>query len=131
MRALSIQGISGMKNEPYPIEWHDLKSSSTHAEMNAIVHRLRSKRMITGRRKQHSPRQNYSKFPNTLVVISIYKESLRNSRPCNECIRVMRMYGIKHVIYSTGNINEPFYMENVASMPFICQSRGNCSVNHS
>jgi deoxycytidylate deaminase len=121
---------NGMKNKPFPVEWKGLSSASTHAEMNLILSTLRQMKKNVGRRKSHSSEYNYGKFPNTLVVISIYKNQLRNSRPCNECIRVMRMYKIKRVVYSTGNAEEPFHMETVLTMPFMCQSRGNRCVNH-
>ena len=115
----------GAKNVPYPVEWnHDITSTSTHAEMNAIIHYLHQKKII-GRRKGHSLRHRFTNFPKTIYVVSIYKDQLRNSRPCNECICVMRLYGIRRVVYSTGNIDEPFHMENVATMPLLCQSRGN------
>jgi hypothetical protein len=123
-------GKNGIKNEPFPVEWKGLSSVSTHAEMNLIVSTLRQMKKNVGRRKYHSSEYNYGKFPNTLIVISIYKNQLRNSRPCNECIKVMRMYKIKRVVYSTGNLQEPFHMELVSSMPFICQSRGNRCMNH-
>ena len=120
----------GVKNDPQPIEWnHLIKSSSTHAEMNAIVHYLHQKKIL-GRRKKHSEYNIIQKFPKTLFVVSLYKGQLRNSRPCNDCILVMRMYGIKRVIYSTGNIDEPYHMESVATMPFLCQSSGNRCMNH-
>lgn len=113
------------KNKPFPVEWKGFSSVSTHAEMNLIVNTLCKMKKKSGRRKFHSPEYNYGKFPNTFIVISIYKNKLRNSRPCNECIKVMRMYKIKRVVYSTGNLHEPFHTELVSSMPFICQSRGN------
>ena len=102
-----------------------LESTSSHAEMKTIELHLRQKKKHIGRRKLHSSKHNYCKFPKTLVVISIYNGRLRYSRPCNDCIIIMRMYNIKRVIYSSGNPDEPYYMEDVATMPFICQSRGN------
>ena len=121
---------NGINNEPLPIEWNNLSSTSTHAEMNLIVNTLRTMKKNSGRRRYHSFNYNYGNFPNTIIVISIYKNRLRNSRPCNECIKVMRMYKIKRVIYSTGNLEEPFHTELVSSMPFICQSRGNKCNDH-
>ena len=101
-----------------------LTSTSSHAEMKTMELHLRQKKKHIGRRKSHSSKHNYCKFPKTLVVISIYNGRLRYSRPCNDCIIIMRMYNIKRVIYSSGNPDEPYYMEDVATMPFICQSRG-------
>lgn len=125
----SLGKTNGAKNEPYAIEWNGRKggfnSLTTHAEMKKVISHLRRKNKHVGRRKSHRFRHNYCKFPKTLVVISIYKGKLRYSRPCDECIKIMRMYNIKRVIYSSGDINDPYYMENVATMPFMGPSRGN------
>lgn len=119
---------SGVKNEPYPIEWKDRKdsfySSSTHAEMKTMISHLRRKRKHVGRRKSHCARYDYCKFPKTLVVIYVYKGNLRYSRPCDACIQLMRMYGIKRVIYSSGETSHPYYMENVMTMLLMGNSRG-------
>jgi hypothetical protein len=106
-------------------EFKSLESSSFHAEMKTMESHLRQRNKHIGRRKLHSSKHNYCKFPKTLIVIYIYKGRLRNSRPCNDCIIIMRMYNIKHTIYSSCNPDKPYYMEDVATMPFICQSRGN------
>lgn len=93
--------------------------------MNKIVSYLKKKKYNTGRRKFHSPRYDYCKFPKTLVVVSIYKGRLRNSRPCDECIKIMRLYKIKNIMYSTGILDSPFHTETVATMPFFGHCRGN------
>lgn len=100
-------------------------SLTSHAEMMKVISYLRRKKKHIGRRKSHHSKHDYCKFPKTLVVISIYKGRLRYSRPCDACISIMRMYNIKSVIYSSGSPDEPYYMENVATMPFMGQSRGN------
>lgn len=117
----------GMKNTPHPIEWNAFNfcSQSTHAEMNAIVSHLHQKKKDGGRRKSHCSKHNYCKFPKTIVVISLYKGRLRQSRPCDDCINVMRLYKIKNVIYSTGDLETPFLMEKIETMPFLGHSRGN------
>ena len=92
--------------------------------MNCIITYLRQKKKINGRRKMHSSLQSWS-LPKTIVVVSIYNGKLRNSRPCNECIHIMRMYNIKNVIYSTGNPEEPYRKEEVSMMQFMYHSRGN------
>lgn len=117
----------GMKNTIFPIEWNAFNfcSHSTHAEMNAIVSYLHRKKNGIGRRKSHCSKYNYCKFPKTALVISIYKGRLRQSRPCDECIKIMRLYGIKNIIYSTGDTETPFLIEKVLTMPFLGHSRGN------
>ena len=124
--------MCGVKNDPYPIEWNsfnNFQSSSTHAEMNIIVSHIRKNKYNIVRRKFHSSRYKYCKFPKTLVVVSIYKGKFRNSRLCDECIKIMRMYKIKNVIYSTGIKETPFYSENVLTMSFIGHSHGNNKCN--
>ena len=88
--------------------------------MNAISSYLKQHKLYGRRKFKHN-----CKMPKTLVVISIYNEQLRNSRPCNDCIYVMRMYNIKKVIYSTGNPDKPYSIENVESMPLFYQTRRN------
>lgn len=115
-----------MKNEPYSIEWYgknNIYSSSTHAEMKLIISYLCRNKKIGKRKIYYNEKINH--LPNILFVISVYKGKLRNSRPCNTCIKVMKMYNIKKVIYSTGNKVKPFQIEIIESMPFIKESRGN------
>ena len=99
--------------------------------MNAIKNFLREKK-VYGSRKKHSVhnvknflREKKIKMPKTMFVVSPYKGRFRVSRPCNECIKVMRLYGIKKVVYSTGNPESPFCKEDVATMPLNGSSRGN------
>ena len=47
------------------------------------------------------------------------------SRPCDECILIMRMYKIKRVMYSTGDLSVPFITESVDEMCLRGSSRGN------
>jgi len=121
-----------VKNHPDSIEWDNIgvRSFSTHAEMDVIISYLHSKK-IYGVRK-HSPLYvkkmidaKRLKMPKTLTVVSPYKGRFRNSRPCNECIKVMRLYGIKNVVYSTGNPEQPFCKEIVSEMKMMGSSSGN------
>ena len=130
-----LEIMSGVKNEPFPIEWCNLGlkksyySSSTHAEMKKIISFFHRKKRNIGIKKYHSSiyynNAKTIKFPKIMVVISLYKGKLRYSRPCTMCIIIMKIYGIKKVIYSSGDINNPYYIENVVDMPFITNSRGN------
>lgn len=64
------------------------------------------------------------KMPKTLIVVSYYKNALHNSRPCDHCIRMLRMFNIKRVIYSTGD-SDVFRMEKIDKMEFLGASMGN------
>lgn len=96
--------------------------------MSAILNYLRHTKQHKGRRHMKKKDvQKYIKVPKTLVVICVYKNRLHNSRPCDHCIRIMRSYGVKKVIYSTGlqNPNEMFYVEDVDTMDLHGPSSGN------
>lgn len=77
---------------------------SLHAEVDAIfnaVRNIKNKKKIIGAE---------------LYVVNWYKytnnktEILRCSKPCNNCKRVIEMYGISKVYYSTGDLtNKVFY----------------------
>lgn len=116
---------NGMKNTPDGIEWcnENFTSSSTHAEMNVIKNFLNNKRMYS-RRKKHFHIYNYN-IPKKITVIRLYKGKLRNSRPCDACIKIMRLYGIRKVIYSSGDNERPYYSEYVETMELLGDSRGN------
>ena len=119
----------GGKNVPVPVEWKGIgcHSISTHAEMSAIMNFLISTKQIKGRRKVHGKTPFKGKVPKTLYVVSMYKGRWRNSRPCDDCIKVMRYYGVKRVIYSTG-LTDPhrfLCVEKVDSMEFRGRSSGN------
>jgi hypothetical protein len=62
--------------------------------------------------------------PETLFVVSPYKNKFRYSRPCSNCIMFMRFCGVKQVVYSTGNTQVPYCIETVVDMPLLSKSRG-------
>lgn len=86
----------GLKNTPHYIEWPRLRiySKSTHAEMAAIIDFLR-------KNKSNSKSTNIPKFPKTLYVFSFNKnKKTRMSKPCADCLKLLKYYGVKKVIYS-------------------------------
>lgn len=117
------------KNDPTPIEWNGFNchSWSTHAEMKAIVSYLNLTKQNRNRRKAHGKVPFTGKIPKTIYVLSYYKNRWRNSRPCDDCIRVLRYYGVKRVRYSTGSDNPKHFLceENVSTMKFHGKSKGN------
>jgi len=124
----SFLGTAGSgKNDEETIEWLGLISKSTHAEMSVILNYLRRIKKHYRRRKHPRHLPWIIRMPKTMIVISTYKEKLRNSRPCDSCIRIIKYYGIRKVIYSTGlsSPNKQFCMEKVADMELKGESSGN------
>ena len=114
-----------MKNEPIPIEWMklDLKMATSHAEWMAVQAVLKRSNGHIGRRKKHSSKYKHM-VPKHLTVISLNKGHLRISRPCDNCIRMMLVYGVETVTWSTGNPECPYMTEKVKNMKFHGPSRG-------
>ncbi len=53
----------------------------------------------------------------TIVVSRMDKNGQwRNSKPCHECIKTLKMYGFKNVCYTTGDENEPFVVESIKTI---------------
>ena len=61
--------------------------------------------------------------PEILFTVSPYRNRFRYSRPCSNCIKFMRFHGVKNVVYSTGDSNTPFIIEDVKTMPLIYETR--------
>ncbi len=118
MRVFLVKNI-GMKNVPEYIEWSKLNiySKTTHAEMVAVL-------QILKKNKLSRDSNNKPKFPKILFIFSFNKnKKTRMSKPCADCVKILRYYGVKKVIYSTpeGVISEEVC--NTISLP----SRGNRS----
>jgi hypothetical protein len=84
----------------------NIETSSTHSEANYLVTHCKVGDV------------------ETLYVVSPYKNRFRYSRPCTNCILIMRVYGVKNVIYSTGDTGCPYILELVDNMPLLKKSRG-------
>jgi hypothetical protein len=97
-----VETKGGVKNEAHPIEWGGpgVISNSTHAEMKLIMSHLGRQ---SHRRPCHGKCKQQSNIQSTVLVVSVYKGRLRNSRPCEDCIKILRYYGVKKVMYSTGS----------------------------
>jgi hypothetical protein len=63
-------------------------------------------------------------IPKHMYVVSPYKHRFRNSRPCDNCIKMMLKFGVEYVTFSTGILSEPFRTEKVRHMKFLGKSRG-------
>jgi deoxycytidylate deaminase len=91
--------LRGMKNVPINFNFNGIVSKSLHAEMNAISTLLKKKK----------------KIPKTIIVVGYYKNKLHNSKPCTHCLKMLKMVGIKNVIYSTGD-SDVFRKERVRNI---------------
>ena len=93
------------KNEPneFIFEPLGLYMKSTHAEVKLILEQG---------------------VPDIMFIVSPYRNRFRYSRPCSNCIKFMRFCGVKQVVYSTGDIQTPYIIEDVSSMPLLNKSRG-------
>jgi pyrimidine deaminase RibD-like protein len=48
----------------------------------------------------------------TLYVVRLRKQQKYGlSRPCPECMKLIRQYGIRQIIYSTNDVNNPIVLE--------------------
>lgn len=95
--------IRQLRNTPDQFNFQHLEMSSTHAEARFI--------------------KDYWS-PDTIFVVSPYKNRYRYSRPCSNCVKFMRICGVINVVYSTGDSGIPFIIEDVHTMPLIEKSRG-------
>jgi hypothetical protein len=96
---------NGVLNEPGPIEFEplDIKMNSMHAEVKFLL--------------EHG-------HVDILFVVSPYKNRFRYSRPCTNCIKIMRFFDVNQVVYSTGDSDVPYKIEDVNAMEFMEVSRG-------
>lgn len=104
-----------------------LYSWTAHAEMRAIIMYLIATKQNKKRRRNHGKKAFDGNVPKTLYVVSFNNGIWKNSRPCDDCIKIMRYYGVKKVIYTTG-LEDPdkFLMcEKVDEMEFMGKSYGN------
>ena len=46
-----------------------------------------------------------------LIVIQAKNDTLKLSKPCKNCLKLILKTGISKVIYSTGNIKDPIHYE--------------------
>jgi tRNA(Arg) A34 adenosine deaminase TadA len=83
---------------------------STHAEMDVLYKVL--KRCKLQPFKDIIDLSNY-----VIIVVRVSREGIiKNSRPCNQCLKTMEMYRIKKVVYSTDDgykSEKPEHMERL------------------
>jgi hypothetical protein len=96
--------------------------------MNVILNYLSRTGNNIGRRRSHGYRKWNLKMPSTIIVVNIDSHNrFKNSRPCDHCLCILRYYGIKYVIYSTGSGDplKAFCKEQISTMEFMGTSSGN------
>uniref|UniRef100_A0A6C0IAY0 Uncharacterized protein n=1 Tax=viral metagenome TaxID=1070528 RepID=A0A6C0IAY0_9ZZZZ len=86
---------------------------STHAEMD-VLHKLLKD-------YTQQPFKDVIKLKNCCIIVArVTKDgTIRNSRPCNNCLDMMSKYNIKNIIYSTDDgffiVDKPQNMEKLHS----------------
>jgi deoxycytidylate deaminase len=93
------------------------KCTSIHAEVNAMLNFFGKNLQFDNIKNQWYLLNNYKKTDKlNLIVIRITKDGkLSNSRPCINCLNMMKDLGIKKIYYTSGNNNE-LICENVKDM---------------
>ncbi len=94
-----LEKINGAKNVPEYIEWSNLgiKSASTHAEMVAIISILKKYKL------KHTNKAK-PKFPKKIYVFALNtNKTFRSSKPCEHCLKLLKYYGVKTVVYFMKN----------------------------
>ena len=93
--------------------------------MNAVQAVLRINHLMPTRKGSYDMRRIKNVMPNIITVYRAHNGELLNSRPCDDCIKVMRYFGIKRVKYSTGDPVIPFVIEHLDEIEFHGPSKGN------
>jgi deoxycytidylate deaminase len=108
---------NGGENVPEYIEFPQLriKSSSTHAEMVAILSFLKKHKV------KHTSKI-IPKFPKKIYVFALNtNKTFRSSKPCEHCLKLLKYYGVKTVVYYMKN---HIKVEKVSDIKDTIVSRG-------
>lgn len=100
----------------YHAEVHALANYINQNKLNSLKNYINDTEKCLSFRKNkntihHGSPKNFKCFDKKikLIVIRIDKEgNLKNSKPCNNCLHIMKLFGVKAVYYSDeeGNINK-------------------------
>lgn len=110
-----------MKNEQYfilalKLLYLTLRSNTNKKHAAAIIknNRLLYRRSnFTGMHAEENVLRQMNTKEKVILVIRCEKNILKYSKPCKYCIELMRQKGIKKVVYTTGDINNPIEIENI------------------
>lgn len=110
-----------MKNEQYfilalKLLYLTLRSNTNKKHAAAIIknNRLLYRRSnFTGMHAEENVLRQMNTKEKVILVIRCEKNILKYSKPCKYCIELMRQKGIKKVVYTTGDVNNPIEIENI------------------
>lgn len=110
-----------MKNEQYfiialKLLYLTLRSNTNKKHAAAIIknNRLLYRRSnFTGMHAEENVLRQMDTKEKVMLVIRCEKNILKYSKPCKYCIELMRKKGIKKVVYTTGDINNPIEIEDI------------------
>jgi len=110
-----------MKNEQYfilalKLLYLTLRSNTNKKHAAAIIknNRLLYRRSnFTGMHAEENVLRQMNTKEKVILVIRCEKNILKYSKPCKYCIELMRQKGIKKVVYTTGDVNNPIEIEDI------------------
>ena len=110
-----------MKNEQYfilalKLLYLTLRSNTNKKHAAAIIknNRLLYRRSnFTGMHAEENVLRQMDTKEKVIIVIRCEKNILKFSKPCKNCIELMKQKGIKKVAYTTGNLNNPIEIEDI------------------
>lgn len=110
-----------MKNEQYfilalKLLYLTLRSNTNKKHAAAIIknNRLLYRRSnFTGMHAEENVLRQMNTKEKLILVIRCEKNILKYSKPCKYCIELMRKKGIKKVVYTTGDLNNPIEIEDI------------------
>lgn len=90
-------------NKPWNCIAGKVNRVTTHSEIDSLLKRIRSRkrRYLVFQKLQ----KDYELKGSSIVVIRYSRNTglLQNSKPCENCLTIMKNVGIKHVYYSDSN----------------------------
>jgi deoxycytidylate deaminase len=113
-----------MKNKTYfilalKLLYLTLRSNTNKKHAAAIIKNNRlfyRKSNFTGMHAEENVLRELQNKEKMILVIRCEKNVLKYSKPCKTCIELMRQKGIKKVVYTTGNVDEPIMIEEISSI---------------
>jgi len=110
-----------MKNNNYfilalKLLYLTLKSNTNKKHAAAIIKNNRlfyQRSNFIGMHAEENVLRKLEKKEKIMLVIRCEKNILKYSKPCKNCIILMKEKGIKKVVYTSGDINEPIIVEKI------------------
>lgn len=110
-----------MKNNNYfilalKLLYLTLKSNTNKKHAAAIIKNNRlffQRSNFIGMHAEENVLRKLEKKEKIMLVIRCEKNIFKYSKPCKNCIILMKEKGIKKVVYTSGDINEPIIVEKI------------------